>query len=77
MQRIPKVPPLEWQRSNRIVSNQVIRIWQFNIKIIRWLDGQGSNPFDRMFLYPVEMGDYIRLMTEKGDVRNGYLIKYD
>ena len=75
MQTIPKVPPLEWQQSNRVVSNQLIRIWQFNIKIIRWLGGQESNPFDRMILYPVEMGNYIRLMTEKGDARNDYLIE--
>jgi hypothetical protein len=66
----------EWQRSNWIVSNQVIRKWQFNIKIIRWLDGQESDPFDRMILYPVEMGNYKRLMTE-GNARNGYLIQYD
>ena len=75
MQTIPKVPSLEWQRSNRIVSNQVIRVWQFNIKIIRWLDGQENNPFDRMILYPIEMGNYIRLMREKGDVCNDYLIE--
>ena len=62
MQTIPKFPNLEWQLSNRIVSNQVIRMWEFNIKITKWLDGQESNAFDRMLLHPVECGNYIRLM---------------
>ena len=75
MQTIPKFPNLEWQLSNRIVSNQVIRMWEFNIKITKWLDGQESNAFDRMLLHPVECGNYIRLMKRGRDVRNDYLIE--
>ena len=66
---------MEWQLCHRIVSNQVIRMWEFNIKIAKWLDGQESNAFDRMLLHPVEYGNYIRLMKRGRNVHNDYLIE--
>ena len=66
---------MEWQLSNRIVSNQVIRMWEFDIRIAKWLDGQESNAFDRMLLHPMECGNYIRLMKRDHNVHNDYLIE--
>jgi hypothetical protein len=75
MQTIPKLPNLEWKLSNGIVSNQLIRKWEFNIQIIKWLDGQKNNAFDMMLLYPVESGNYIRLMKKGRKVRDDYQIE--
>lgn len=54
-----------------IVSNQVIRKWEFNIQVIKWLDGKSNKTFDKMFLYPIESGNYIEL---NGKGRVGYII---
>ena len=79
MQTISKSPNLEWQLSNGIVSNQVIRKWEFNIQVIKWLDGKKNKTFDKILLYPIESGNYIELRKKEGHItlegHVGYIIE--
>ena len=76
MQTISNSPNLEWQLANGMVSQHLIKVWEFDIEVIKWLDGKRNRAFNKMFLHPIESGNYIELNKKDNRDHHGYIIKF-
>jgi hypothetical protein len=54
MQTISNSPDLAWQLANGTVSKHLIRDWDFDIEVLKWLDEKKSKAVDKVFLYRIE-----------------------
>lgn len=75
MQTISNIPDLEWQLANGMVSKHLIREGEFDIEVVEWLDGKKNKAFDKMFLHPIETGNYIELKKKDSKDSRSHIIK--
>jgi hypothetical protein len=53
MKTVSNHPDLEWQITKGIVSQNLIAELDFDIEVIKWLDGKKNKAFNEMFLHPI------------------------
>ncbi len=62
------VPDTNWRLTNSIVAPELIKSFEYRAQILRWIDGNPSDYYNRIIIHPIEKGSFIEIRNE-GDAK--------
>ena len=60
-----KPPSVEWRIAHSMIAPELIRSFEYEIQVIKWIDGKPNEYYNRIIIHPIEKGNFIEFTNEE------------
>lgn len=59
-----KPPEISWILTHSMIAPHLIKSYEYRIQIIKWIDGNQNEYYNKMIIHPIEKGNYIEFVND-------------